>query len=954
MVQFATNDSPATSGHAFVGRQTELAQVATFLREVSLGHSDMLIVEAEAGGGKSSLLRHALETQRGPTATFAIFESDGDPNDPRALRCLADALDCRLTSTDPSRRQIATLLRGVPGQAAEGMTAGAHELVIDIFERTALNQPVLLVIDDLHWVDDASLAAISSLPRRLLGLGVGVLAATRPSPRVEAAMRLNEPQTLRLGPFDDETLIKIAMSHTGSRPSVAELAALGDVRANPFLVGVLATNQSVAETDATSKSVGRQAQSQSKVHLTNALGRMTAGLPSQLLSFLELAAIAGRDVDVEVLATALDVRVAAVVKMTRESVERGWMTNDGDAVRFRHDLYPESLVAALPINRRDRLHLLLGRTLACTGHAPGRAAFHLDASSYLLEMPDLSLGLSTIEQLPIDDEIVSSLAARLYELDPNDGELLCVHLRCLAVRRQHVEVVRLARRWLAVKPTSDANADASIRISAEATRFTVRILAATSCAHAQGNDDAMVMLKEGLSAEELTSNQRADYLTMLARLQWYGRDVEAVRESAGLALRISRGARYAKGEIEALCVLSEAASMLGDPHEALRHAEAANELARRTRGHSSQTPELALGTALVSAGRILEGLPVLARSMLAAERSGDSIAMGLAHMAIQSGRLNIGDWDGFVAGADTMVDIGRETGMRSGIVFPLSFAAIAACRRAQFDRVPALVARLRAEATLGDSHPTAPLGSLVGELAEIESEGRFADACCKASWLANVLAPAGFSVQTQVAMEAARLAWISGDHEVQVEMRDLTRAAADRALTPTRRAVAQLCAALVDNDAEMLSVAAAVLATTERVWDAAVGFHMAGLAAHAERKTGANRLLAEAAIRYRRLGCTRHAAIATAGLGYSALHESFPSEPVPSEQANVDLLTSAEKRVLVLVTAGHANGDIASALFVSKRTVESHLASLYKKLGVSTRVALTTIGSANGRSVTSV
>lgn len=970
MVQFTASRPHTIRGPAFVGRGIEAAEVEAFLGKVSLGYTSMLIVEAEAGGGKSSLLRHVLEPHRGPSARFILFESEGDPNDPRALRCLADALDCRFNSADPSRNQIAHLLRGVPGQSAEGTTAAVQELVIDIVERTALDKPVVLVIDDLHWVDDASLAAISSLPRRLLGLGVGVLAATRPSPRVDAAMRTNQRHTLRLGAFDDEALVQLAMSHTGMRPNDVDLVALGGVRSNPFLVGVLATNQSAGRLDATSQSPASDARTQSKLQASHALGRMTTGLPPPLLSFLELAAIAGREVDVDLLATALDVRVAAVVTMTRESVERGWMTNDGGNVRFRHDLYAESLVASLPVNRRDRLHLVLGQTLAAMGHAPGRAAFHLDASSYLLGRSDVGLGLSVLESLPIEDEIVSSLAERLQELDPGNGELLCMRLRCLAVRRQHGAVLRLARPWLDAVATHDSGKASNTNTHTNATRFTIRLLAATSCAHTQGNDDAIVMLREGLTAAELTSDQRADYLTLLARLQWYGRDVEAVRESAGLALRISRGARYAKGEIAALCVLSEAASMLGDPHEALRHAEAAVELASRGRGPSSQTPELALGTALVSAGRILEGLPVLARSMLAAERSGDSIAMGLAHMAIQSGRLNTGDWDGFVAGADTMVEIGRETGMRSGIVFPLSFAALAACRRAQFDRVPALVARLRSEETMGDSHPTTPLGSLIGELAEIESEGRFADACAKASWLADVLAPAGFSVQTQVAMEAARLAWIAGNHKVQVEMRDLTQAASDRAMTPTRRAMAQLCAALVDGKVETLSVAASALASTERVWDTAVAFHMAGLAATENRSTEgrinanteAKRLLAEAASRYRRLGCPLHATIASAGLGFQALHDRTSKTRALNNPAagtvlidptNLDLLTNAERRVLFLVTDGRANGDIASELFVSKRTVESHLASLYRKLGVSTRIALTHIGAANTGNTTS-
>ena len=63
-----------------------------------------------------------------------------------------------------------------------------------------------------------------------------------------------------------------------------------------------------------------------------------------------------------------------------------------------------------------------------------------------------------------------------------------------------------------------------------------------------------------------------------------------------------------------------------------------------------------------------------------------------------------------------------------------------------------------------------------------------------------------------------------------------------------------------------------------------------------------------------------------------------------SVRGTFDELSDAERRILQLVVEGRANGDIASELFVSKRTVESHVTSLYRKLGVTTRVALARAG----------
>ena len=69
------------------------------------------------------------------------------------------------------------------------------------------------------------------------------------------------------------------------------------------------------------------------------------------------------------------------------------------------------------------------------------------------------------------------------------------------------------------------------------------------------------------------------------------------------------------------------------------------------------------------------------------------------------------------------------------------------------------------------------------------------------------------------------------------------------------------------------------------------------------------------------------------------------SDP-PSGDGAIDLwaLSGTEKRVLALVIDGLANGDIADQLYVSKRTVESHIGALYRKIGVHTRVALARAG----------
>ncbi len=224
---------------AFVGRTDELSAVHRFLERIRSGESGLLVVEAEAGGGKTSLIRHALATSA-HTPDFTVYSGEGDPNDPRAFRCLSDALGCRLNSSDPAKVRIAELLRSSPAERRDGVSAAIQELMVDIVERAALGRPVMLIVDDLHWADDSSLGAIGSLTRRLRGLSVGVLGATRPSPRVQSAVESFHPSVLTLRPLSDADLAALSETVTGSAPTAREIEALSPVRSNPFLVAMLA------------------------------------------------------------------------------------------------------------------------------------------------------------------------------------------------------------------------------------------------------------------------------------------------------------------------------------------------------------------------------------------------------------------------------------------------------------------------------------------------------------------------------------------------------------------------------------------------------------------------------------------------------------------------------------------------------------------------------------------
>ncbi len=191
-----SNGRPMVSARpVFVGREQELDAVLGAVDDAAGGRAVLVVVEAEAGAGKSSLLAQAAVALRGGRAgqTVEVLATGGDPNDPRALHCLAEALRDRPPTGDAALERLSELLRRGGGARPESVTAALQELIVDVVERLAMAAPTVLIVDDLHWADDATVAAIGSILRRMRGLPLAVVCATRPSARITAALAASQP-----------------------------------------------------------------------------------------------------------------------------------------------------------------------------------------------------------------------------------------------------------------------------------------------------------------------------------------------------------------------------------------------------------------------------------------------------------------------------------------------------------------------------------------------------------------------------------------------------------------------------------------------------------------------------------------------------------------------------------------------------------------------------------------
>ena len=145
-----------------------MAMLDVLVREAAAGQGSAVLIEGEPGIGKSSLVRSAVA--RAADAGCQVFWGAGDElGQALPLLPLLEALRVRQPSTGQRRNSILWLLRGEvsPDRGMDVPAALAEQLLALVTEECAA-APTILVIDDLQWADQASVALWGRLARSAL------------------------------------------------------------------------------------------------------------------------------------------------------------------------------------------------------------------------------------------------------------------------------------------------------------------------------------------------------------------------------------------------------------------------------------------------------------------------------------------------------------------------------------------------------------------------------------------------------------------------------------------------------------------------------------------------------------------------------------------------------------------------------------------------------------------
>jgi DNA-binding SARP family transcriptional activator len=374
--------------HRIVGRSAEQAALDEALRVSLSGRTAWVVLEGDAGIGKSRLVEHLADRAAAGGADVVWGRSPEMMAAPAfwpwlgVLRSLAATSD-PLPELGPARL-IDQLIDPAPDDDAGAIVAAndprrlrTFEAISLLLEHAARQQPRVIVIDDLHWADPASLDLAVYLAGCTFAAPLLVAITARPfdggEPVTEALAAIaRRPHTRRvplrgLAAADCAELIEQA---TGQRPS-PEVAAAVFTRAegNPFFIRELGR---LLDADAGAGDADLVRRAGIPAGVRDVLRRRFKRLEPRTLDVLQTAAALGRELSVPLLALATGVALDECAERLEPAIAAGLLVEVPEqvaAVRFDHPLVQEVLLAEMPMVARARAHLRAADAIEARGGA---------------------------------------------------------------------------------------------------------------------------------------------------------------------------------------------------------------------------------------------------------------------------------------------------------------------------------------------------------------------------------------------------------------------------------------------------------------------------------------------------------------------------------------------------------------------------------------------------------
>ena len=461
-----TPSEPAKSRTAFVGRRAEIERLETVWSAVEDDRRQVVFVGGEPGVGKTRLVAEMAAALRDHGATVLRGACREDVNTP--YRPFVDVLDQALEQLAPEAlngitpEAAAPLLRLTtaalgPWPGAVSLPSGdgdSRPILFDAVLRVLLaaveQSPTVLVLEDLHWAPEPTLAMLSHLVESTAGERLLVLATRRTTApdRTDAVSfaladlhRLDGVARIDLVGLSVEDVADYLVREAGVSLSAARAAApmLRDhTGGNPFFLQEywhdLAARGGLAAV--------RAGHTQAPASVQDALARRLAAFDLGHARVLELAAVAGDVVDPTLVVQACDLGADAVLEGIDLAVRAGLMVADADGFRFAHSLARQAVLDRMTATDLAAAHARVAGVLE-SHHGeedPGLVAqlAHHYVQARALGHEDKAVHYLVLAARQAVRSIAHSEAAALYERaaqihvaqGPPRGELVSAAARC--------------------------------------------------------------------------------------------------------------------------------------------------------------------------------------------------------------------------------------------------------------------------------------------------------------------------------------------------------------------------------------------------------------------------------------------------------------------------------------------------------------------------------------------
>ncbi len=400
----AADPPQAEAADAFVGRMIEIDALHASLDKACQGRRQIVFVTGEAGIGKTTLVSAFLAQarRRHPTALIGRGQCIEHQGPVEAYLPVLDALG-NLLRQAADDRPIEVLKRMAPGwllqlpalmQADESaalkrQAQGASQVRVlrelaEALEHMSIQQPVLLVLEDLHWGDTATLDLLAMLGHRPQTAQLLIVATYRPVDailaehpvravqlRLKAARQASE---LLLGYLDADAVADYLQQRTGTPQVSLALIRTLHTRSggHPLFLAQIFDYLTTQGQDLSASLATLETTLPQGLRDLIALQLAQLGPDEQML--LEVASVVGMDFAAALVAACTGIPVEAVERCCDHLARQGQFIRDhGLAIwpdgtssgryRFRHVLYEQALLQTLASGRRARLHRQIGDQL---------------------------------------------------------------------------------------------------------------------------------------------------------------------------------------------------------------------------------------------------------------------------------------------------------------------------------------------------------------------------------------------------------------------------------------------------------------------------------------------------------------------------------------------------------------------------------------------------------------